>query len=221
MFSVSHRPVLALKSGAVLIVLALALAGPGSGAAPAAKPALPPAEAALLGEATAYLRGLSGAKGRFAQTDPRGTTSPGTFYLQRPGKARFAYDPPSGLVIASDGHTVSVLDSRLKTFQSYPLGLTPLTLFLSRDIRLDKGVLVDKVTRVPGGFTIVARDGHKNAQGRIVLSFTEAPVALTGWTVTDGQGRVTQVRLTDFGPAGPFDPSLFVLRDPKARAPAS
>ena len=160
------------------------------------------------------MRGLTRAKGRFVQTDPRGTITPGTFYLQRPGKARFAYDPPSGLVIASDGRLVSVLDARLKTFQNYPLNLTPLALFLARDIRLDRGVLVDKVTKVAGGFTIVARDGHKNAEGRIVLNFTDSPVALTGWAVTDGRGQVTQVRLLDFGPTGPIDPKLFDLRNP-------
>ena len=42
-----------------------------------------------------------------------------------PGKARFAYDPPSGLLVVSDGDLVSVQDSRLKTFESYPLGATP------------------------------------------------------------------------------------------------
>jgi len=201
-----------------LLALVLTLAAPAALAAGSPR-ALPPEDAALLGKATAYLSGLTGAKGRFVQTDPRGTISPGTFYLQRPGKARFAYDPPSGLVIASNGHTVSVLDARLKTFQSYPLGMTPLALFLSRDVRLDRGVLVDKVTKVSGGFTIVARDGNKRAQGRIVLGFTDDPVALTGWTVTDGQGQVTQVRLLDFGPGGPFDPKLFQLVDPRPREP--
>jgi outer membrane lipoprotein-sorting protein len=138
--------------------------------------------------------------------------SRGEFYLQRPGKARFAYDPPSGLVIASNGVVVSVLDTRLKTFQRYPLGFTPLSLFLSREIRLDRGVIVTSVTPTEEGFSIVARDSRRRSEGRITLFFSHAPVSLTGWTTTDAQGASIRVRLTDLAPAGRLDPRLFTLQ---------
>jgi len=77
--------------------------------------------------------------------------------LQRPGKARFAYDAPTNLVMASNGHLVSVWTQRLKTFESYPLGMTPLSVFLAKEIRLDKGVVVSRVERLGDGFAIVAR----------------------------------------------------------------
>jgi len=172
-------------------------------------------DVALVARARAYLMSLSSAKGRFIQTDPRGVEKPGTFYLQRPGRARFEYDPPSGLVVASDGHRVAVVDTRLKTIQAYPLGMTPLGLFLSRDIRIDRGVVVGKVTRREGGFSIVAHDA-KRGQGQITLDFTDPPLALAGWTIIDPQGGATRVRLTDFAPAGPFPASLFVLSDPRS-----
>ena len=175
----------------------------------------PPTTTALVQRATAYLQHLTTAKGRFIQTNPRGQTVSGTFVLQRPGKARFDYDPPSGLTIASDGHRVAVLNSRLKTIQASPLGLTPLGLFLAKDIRLDRGVTVARVTRSPGAFTVVARDAGKKAQGQIALDFTESPIALTGWTITDAGGGATRVRLTDFAPSAPRDASYFVLRDPR------
>src|SRR6218665_3384756 len=90
---------------------------------------------ALLDKATAYIQGLSSAKGRFVQTDARGTQTTGTLYMQRPGKARFAYDPPAGLLVVSNGNNVNIFDSRLKTFQSYPLSKTPLNLLLAREVR--------------------------------------------------------------------------------------
>jgi outer membrane lipoprotein-sorting protein len=170
---------------------------------------------ALVARARAYLMSLSSAKGRFIQTDPRGVEKPGTFYLQRPGRARFEYDPPSGLVVASDGHRVAVVDTRLKTIQAYPLGMTPLGLFLSRDIRIDRGVVVGKVTRRDGGFSILAHDA-KRGQGQITLDFTDPPLALAGWTIIDPQGGATRVRLADFAPSGPFPASLFVLSDPRS-----
>ena len=96
-----------------------------------AAPALSADDKALVDKAVAYLQGLSEAKGRFTQTDPRGAVSTGELFLKRPGKARFAYDPPSGLLVVSDGGAVAIQDNRLKTFDSYPLGATPLSLFLA------------------------------------------------------------------------------------------
>jgi outer membrane lipoprotein-sorting protein len=191
-------------------------------AAAPAPAALSPPDAALVARAVAYLQNLTTAKGRFVQTDARGTITGGTLYLQRPGKARFEYDPPSGLVIASDGYKVSVVDRRLKTIRSYPLGLTPLSLFLARDIRLDKGVVVTGVNRAAGGFSITARDGHKKAEGQIVLDFAASPIALTGWTITDSQGRAVRVALADFGPAPRREAKFFELADPaRAAAPGT
>src|ERR1700749_4774136 len=79
-----------------------------------------PQDDALIAKAVAYLDGLVAVRGAFQQTDQKGTNSTGTFYLARPGRARFQYDPPSGLVITSDGKTVVLTDSRLKTIQRIP-----------------------------------------------------------------------------------------------------
>ena len=194
-------------------VAAAALAGPAL-----AQGALPAEDQQLVARATAYLEGLAQAKARFIQTDPRGQTTQGTVYLKRPGKARFAYDPPSGLLVVSDGSTVSVADSRLKTFDKYPLGSTPLSLFLAKTIRLDRGVQVTGVSRAADGFTLTARDGKRQTAGQLTLSFLENPLRLAGWTVTDAQGRATRVQLSDLAPATDLDPGLFELKDPRQRA---
>ena len=177
---------------------------------------LPAADRALVDRAVAYLESLHAARGRFRQTDARGGVTQGALYLQRPGKARFAYDPPSGLTVVSNGSTVSVYDSRLRSFQSYPLAATPLSLFLSRQISLDRGVIVDQVVRTAVGYDIIARDARRQAEGRIRLSFTNEPVLL-GWARTDAQGQTVRVQISDLQPAANLDASLFVLRDPRPR----
>jgi len=199
------------------LTLALA-AAPFAGPA-LAQTALAPADKALVDRAVAYLEGLSEAKGRFVQTDHRGRSTTGALYMKRPGKARFAYDPPSGLLVVSDGGVVSVQDKRLKTFDQYPLGATPLSLFLARTIRLDKGVAITRVARLANGFSITARDGKKETAGQITLSFTDNPLALAGWTVTDAQGRPTRVQLQGLERAAGLDRSLFVLKDPRPKNP--
>lgn len=200
--------------------LTLALAAASLVATPAlAQAPLSAADKALVDRAVAYLEGLTEAKGRFIQTDHRGRATTGTLYMKRPGKARFAYDAPSGLLVVSDGGVVSVQDKRLKTFDQYPLGATPLSLFLARTIRLDRGVTISRVQRLADGFTITARDGKKETAGQIALTFTDTPLALTGWTVTDAQGRPTRVQLQGLERAAGLDKSLFVLKDPRPKNP--
>jgi outer membrane lipoprotein-sorting protein len=189
---------------------AVALAAP----ALAAAQALSPADQALVAKAQTYLEGLNRVKGRFTQTDSRGATSGGELTIQRPGKARFAFDPPSGMLIVSDGRLVSVWDPRLKSFNNYPLGSTPLSLFLAKDIKLQNGVAITRVTRFPNGFVITAQDGRRQTRGWITLTFADNPMRLTEWTVTDAQGARTEVKLGPLQTVGALDPKLFVIRNP-------
>lgn len=171
----------------------------------------------LVEQATGYIQALSSAKGRFVQTDQRGTVTQGDLWLQRPGKARFAYEGASGLLVVSNGANVNIFDSRLKTFESYPLSRTPLALLLAREVRLDRGVVITDVRKLADGFTIVAQDARKQTRGQISLDFSQAPVALIGWTVSDVKGGKVRVRLLDLQKASGFDPKLFVLTDPRRR----
>lgn len=197
--------------------LALALAAAPASALAQGAGGLSAADQALVNRAVAYLENLDEAKGRFVQTDARGAVTEGDVYIKRPGKARFAYDPPVGLLVVSDGGRVSIANSRLKTFDSYPLMATPLSLFLARQIRLDRGVVISRVTRLSDGFSITARDGKKETAGQITLTFRDSPMSLVGWTVTDAQGRPTQVQLRGLERTSGLDRSLFVLKDPRPK----
>lgn len=214
------KTLLALAAcAAVLGPVAAADAQPARGSAAAS--ALSAEDKALVDKAAAYLQNLASAKGEFIQTDGRGRTLRGTFYLQRPGKARFEYAAPSGLLIVSDGSNVNVHDRRLKTFDRYPLGQTPLSLLLARQVRLDKGVKIDRVVRAADGFSLHARDSKRQAEGTIVMTFAGDPMRLTEWTITDAQGARTRVQLTSLAPVSGLSPSLFVLRNPNRRTDRS
>ena len=192
--------------------------------APAAFPAfaqtygtvLPAADKVLVDRAAAYLQGVKMARGRFSQTSPRGSISTGTLYLSRPGRARFEYDAPAALLVVADGRNVSVFDRRLKSFERYPLGATPLALFLSRRVKLDEDVMVTRVARSDGGFSITLRDSHKPNDGSLTLDFGDSPMSLRGWTVIDPQAQKTEVRIEDLTPVGSLDSALFVLDKPAA-----
>lgn len=209
------RPVRGLFLTAFLI-----LAGAQASAAMAAPSAAPPPlsadDKALVDRAATYLGGLNEMKGRFVQTDARGGVSQGLLYLKRPGRARFAYDPPSSQLVVSDGFNVSIADPRLKTFDRYPLGATPLSLFLARDVRMDRGVEITRVEHFSDGFSLTARDARHRGAGTVILAFADSPIQLREWRLTDAQGQTTRVRITTLEPASGLDPALFVLRDPRS-----
>src|SRR3954471_16629335 len=88
--------------------LAVALSGPALAASQPPAVRLSAEDQALVDKATAYIQTLGSAKGRFIQTDARGTQTQGSIWLQRPGKARFAYDGPNGLLVVSNGNNVNI-----------------------------------------------------------------------------------------------------------------
>ena len=175
------------------------------------------ADQVLVAKAAKYLQNLEEEEGRFEQTNPRGAMQTGDIFLKRPGKARFQYDPPSGLLVVADGKNVSVWDSRLRTFDRTPLGATPLAILLARQIRLDQDVEVFRVGRYDDGFYLSARNanGQTRTEGYITVVFGDNPMRLRGWTLVDGQGQATRVKITSLNKT-PIRPEMFVLDDPRS-----
>ncbi len=183
----------------------------------AAQTGLSAEDRAVVAQAQAYLQGLTSARGTFVET-----TGPqrrqGRFYLQRPGKMRFEYTDPAGLLVVSDGSNVKRYDPRLNVFRQVPLGRTPLSTFLARDVRLDRGVIIADVTRMTSGaFALTVRDSAHPDDGQVILAFAGTPIRLQEWTITDAQGTRTRTQLTTLQPASGLAASLFQLRDPTRR----
>ncbi len=127
-----------------------------------AQSGLSEADRAVVTQAQTYLQNLTAAQGTFVETGGGGQRREGRFYLQRPGRMRFEYTTPAGLLVVSDGSNVKRWDPRLEVFRQVPLGQTPLSTFLARNVRLDQGVTIERVTRMQSGaFAIVARDARR------------------------------------------------------------
>lgn len=172
---------------------------------------------AVLQRAQTYLQNLTSAQGTFVETSGPQRRE-GRFWLQRPGRMRFEYTNPEGLLVVSDGSNVKRYDPRLEVFRQVPLSQTPLSTFLARNVRLDQGVRIDRVTRMQSGaFAIVARDSRRPNDGQVILSFAGDPLRLHEWTIVDAQGGRTRTQLTSLRPASGLSGSLFQLRDPTRR----
>lgn len=163
------------------------------------------------------LRGLTRVQGRFVQTNPDGSSVPGAFWLQRPGRMRFEYDSPSPLLMVADGSTVALQDRRLNTVDRYPLRSTPLWFLLKDNPDLAREVNVTGAERRDGLLMLSMRDRRREADGELTVLFQEAQSILQGWSVRDGQGRTTRVQLSGQSSPARIDPRLFILRDPPSR----
>jgi outer membrane lipoprotein-sorting protein len=160
-----------------------------------ATPAL--AEKLSVGDISAYLNSFTTARAEFTQVNGDGSISTGDLALRRPGRARFDYDDDTGLVIAGGGQ-VAIFDPVSNTRpEQYPLRRTPLTHILARNVDLGRsGMLVDHV--YDGTATSVTlQDPEHPEYGNIRLIFTDSPVTLRQWVITNDSGGETTVILGD------------------------
>jgi outer membrane lipoprotein-sorting protein len=165
---------------------------------------------ALADRVSAYLSNVRQLSGDFVQVGPDGGKSRGEFYLQKPGRVRFDYNPPSPIELIADGQSVVVRDRKLATQDLYPLSQTPLRFLLAdridllRDTNLT-GVYADDV------FVTVVIEERQIIAGthRLMIMFGAQDFQLRQWTVTDPQGLDTTVAVYNLDSRRTPDPSLF------------
>lgn len=208
----TRKDFLRQMSGALLTLpLAILLEGAGQ-RAPTRRIVLDAKERAALKKISAYLNSITTLKGRFTQIAPQGQMLTGTFYLKRPGRVRFIYDKPSPVLVVSDGKTIAVANSQLRTVDHYDLSDTPFGFIIGDDIQLARTKMVLGVDQEPGIYTVRARTSKTRFTSNMRFVFSAAPdIELRQWTVTDPQGKTTTVSLSDLQPGAAVPPDAFVL----------
>ena len=208
---IDRRGVLGLAAGLVAAGVVPALA---QGAAPAA---LTPEERADVERIEAHLSGVKTLRARFVQVSSNGAYAEGTFYLSRPGRLRFEYEPPSPLLIIADGTIVYSHDLALKQTTQIPLGLTPLWFLLRERIRFSGDVTLTKYERVGGVIRVTLVQTKDPAAGSVTLGLQADPLALRQWSVVDAQNITTNIALTETQQDVRLDSRLFVFTEDMPR----
>jgi outer membrane lipoprotein-sorting protein len=167
-----------------------------------------------LARITNYLNGITTLEGNFIQVGPDGELSEGLFYLRRPGRLRFEYEPPNPALIIADGTWVGVYDKRLNTLDRIPIGSTPLDILLSKRVDLREEGAVQSIENQGGLMRVRAIDPDAPDQGSITMVFADNPLELRQWIVVDPQGLTTTVALSDIRSNVKLDAKLFFIEDP-------
>ena len=167
---------------------------------------------ALLDRISSYLSSVQTMVGKFVQVGPDGGRTEGTFYLQKPGRVRFQYNPPSPIDIISDGSSVVVRDRKLATQDLYPLSQTPLRYLLAERINLLHDTDVVSVNADDSFATVVIEQKQLFVgTDRLMIMFDAKDLTLKQWTVTDPQGFDTTVAVYNLDSTKKPDPNLFVI----------
>jgi outer membrane lipoprotein-sorting protein len=200
-----------MRRPAILLCLVLLAA------APASARTFSDADKADLDRVSAYLNSIRSMKGAFVQIGPEGDVVQGQFFLQKPGRIRFQYDPPTPTLIVSDGKTLAVANTQLRTVDRYSLSDTPLDIILGDTIDLKKNRNIFGVVHQGDALVVKARSSNFGLHADLSLTFAEPGLELRQWTVVDNQGLSTTVALRDVQSGVDVPPAEFVL--PKSGQP--
>ena len=159
-----------------------------------------------------YLSSLQQLTGNFVQVGPDGRKTKGDFYIMKPGKVRFEYDPPTPIAIIADGSSLVVRDRKLATHDIYPLSQTPLRFLLSDRIDLLKDTNVVNVTTDDVFISVTIEEKQALiGTSRLMLMIGAKDGQLKQWTVTDPQGYDTTVAVYNLDANKKVDPGLFKI----------
>ena len=179
---------------------------------PGASTTFDPRQQALVDKVSAYLSNVHVMSGNFVQVAADGRRAKGQFYIQKPGKVRFEYDPPSPIDIVADGSSVVVRDRKLATQDLYPLSQTPLRYLLTDRIDLLRDTNVVAV-HADDVYVTVSIEEKQAIIGtsRLMMMFGAKDLQLKQWVVTDPQGFDTTIAISNLDSARRPDPSLFKI----------
>jgi outer membrane lipoprotein-sorting protein len=170
------------------------------------------AEPVPLAQLSAYLNALTTAEAEFTQINADGSISTGRLFIKRPGRVRFEYAPPDKSLVMAGGGQVAIFDAKSnQPPEQYPLKRTPLNLILARNVDLNNAKMVVGHYEAQDTTRVVAQDPENPEYGTIELVFSNDPVALTSWVITDDMGNKTDIILDRMVTGMELPPSLFSI----------
>ncbi len=161
-----------------------------------------------------YMNDLHTMSAKFLQSTSDGSTAQGKLYIQRPGLIRVEYDPPTPVLIVSDGTQVHYYDSQLGQVSTVSLSDTPAAVLVRNSYKLGTDVNVVNYDRGPNVIRLTLQDAKNSDAGQLSLTFQDNPLSLQQWKIKDPQGTETTVALFDPHRDIQLNPKLFEFIDP-------
>lgn len=143
-----------------------------------------------------YINGLTTLQADFEQINSDGSIDRGKLYIRRPGRMRLEYTAPNNALVIASAGSVAIFDDKSKNGPTlFPLKKTPLNLLLKKNVDLSKNEMITEHTANNENTFIVAKDPKRKSQGSIKMVFSNSPVSLQGWTITNQSNQKTKIIL--------------------------
>ena len=141
-----------------------------------------------------YLGDIKTLQAEFSQTNQTGDILTGIFFLKKPGKIRFSYDPPQNLQIVSKQQAVLIFDPKNGGSGplTYPLHSTPLGFLIKSDLSI---FINENGESLEIGDLIIFK--VRNPQYNLSVEFNKNPVSLIGWEFENQMGEIIKIRLNN------------------------
>jgi outer membrane lipoprotein-sorting protein len=178
--------------------------------------ALTPEEEQLIRDIGTHNSAIRTMAGRFLQIDTQGQRIEGTFFIERPDKVRFRYNPPSREEIISVGRGFYIINRQDKTKATYPQDRIPLRQFLGENIDFFQSNIVDVVSS-DTFLSITISDDTPIGTVEVSLIFDKATKDLAQWTLTEPSGTELTFSLYDVQKGVDIPKSYFYI-DPTYRS---
>jgi len=154
------------------------------------------AERVSLNKVSDYINGLTTLQADFEQINSDGSIDRGKLYIRRPGRMRLEYTAPNNALVIAGAGSVAIFDDKSKNGPTlFPLKKTPLNLLLKKNVDLYKNEMITERTANNENTFIVVKDPKRKSQGSIKMVFSNSPVSLQGWTITNQSNQKTKIIL--------------------------
>lgn len=162
---------------------------------------------------SAYFQKMDTLESKFTQINADGSIDTGRLYIDRPGKLRFEYNEPNDALILASGGSLAIFDGRSNTGpERYPLSKTAFSLILDRTVNLTSSNFRTDAAYDAGVTVITAEDPKRPQVGKMLLSFTDDPIALRSWVIVSQSGQKTTIILGDVSEGVQHPNSLFSIQ---------
>lgn len=159
-----------------------------------------------------YLNSIKTIAAPFTQESSDGEQASGTFYLSRPGKLRWEYDPPTPILIIAKGSILTYYDSELN--QVSHIGLDDsLSGFLTRkDINFKStDIKILNFEKSNNRINVTISQKGKEEEGQLTLTFSDNKISLQGMSIEDAIGKTTDISFITIVYDKPLGKKLFTL----------
>jgi outer membrane lipoprotein-sorting protein len=154
----------------------------------------PACAATSLEQIQTYLNGFKTLKGDFEQQSPNGSVVTGQFAIEKPGRIRLDYAPPSAQVIFSHDGVLYIYDRSSRDVSQMDLSQSLAEFLLRSHIDFEsEGVKIKTFEEQDNTVELTLQKVGSEDIGELTLVFQRKPLQLIQWVILDAQNQRTIV----------------------------